>query len=342
MNRFKLAITFCCLVPSLMYSGCKEDPVIIQSQCKLTPLELSQPLFYPQLIASQQNPLTEEGVALGRKLYYDTLLSKGGPHSGKACATCHIQSKSFSLNTSGTAIIPHVNLAWKTHFLWNGAIDQGLEEAMMFEVNTFFNADVSHLQKTKTYPSLYLCAFGDSIVSVENTANALAQFLRSMTATNSRYDRYLRGQGQLTTSEKDGMNIFLSEKGDCFHCHTIPLLHDNEFHNIGLEDEFNSSNWGRYAVTNDSNDIGKFMTPTLRNIELTAPYMHDGRYATLMDVVEHYNTKVKISNFVDPILTKNNKENGLQLSEDDKQDLVAFLKSFTDQSFISNPDFSAP
>ena len=342
MKHLKLTISLFCIIPSILNSGCKEDPIIPPNICQTTPVELNQPLFYPQLILSQQNPLTVEGIALGRKLYYDTLLSHGGPHAGKACATCHIQNQSFSLGTSGTAIIPHVNLAWKTHFLWHGQIDEGLEAAMMFEVNDFFNTDVRHLQKTEFYPSLYLCAFGDSVISPENTAFALAQFLRSMTATNSRYDRYLRGQGQLTTSEKDGMNIFLSEKGDCFHCHTIPLLHDNSFHNIGLENEFNSSNWGRFSVTGDSNDIGKFMTPTLRNIELTAPYMHDGRYATLMEVVEHYNSQVKVSNFVDPILTKNNKVNGLQLTEDDKLDLVAFLKTLTDQSFINNPDFSAP
>lgn len=342
MNRMKLIVISSIFLTSIMYSGCKEERITSPKACETTMVSLEQPMFYPQLILADNNPLTVEGIELGRKLYYDSLLSKGGPHAGKSCATCHHQKQSFSLNTSGTAVIPHVNLAWKTHFLWSGEIEDGLEAAMMFEVNTFFGTNVKYLQQTPIYPTLFNCAFNDSIISSENTARALAQFLRSMTATNSRYDQYVRGQGKLTTSEKDGMSIFMTEKGDCFHCHTVPLTHDNSFHNIGLDDEFDAANWGRYTVTQDSNDIGKFMTPTLRNIDLTAPYMHDGRYATLLEVVEHYNSKVKESNFVDPILTKNNKINGLGLTEEDKQDLVAFLKTLTDQSFITNPKYAAP
>jgi len=250
----------------VIYSGCKEDKITSKKACEKTDVTLEQPMFYPQLILAEDNPLTVEGIELGRKLYYDTLLSKGGPHAGKACATCHHQKQSFSVNTSGTAVIPHVNLAWKTHFLWSGEIEEGLEAAMVFEVNTFFGTNVKHLQQSKSYPSLFNCAFNDSIISSENTAKALAQFLRSMTATNSRYDQYLRGQGKLTTSEKDGMQIFLSEKGDCFHCHTIPLTHDNSFHNIGLEDEFNASNWGRYLDWSSVSINFQFQIPKTHNL----------------------------------------------------------------------------
>jgi cytochrome c peroxidase len=140
----------------------------------------------------------------------------------------------------------------------------------------------------------------------------------------------------------NGFNIFTTEKGDCFHCHSLGLFTDNKFHNIGLDSEFTSINMGRYNVTLKQADMGLFKTPTLRNIQLTAPYMHDGRYLTLEQVVEHYNSGVKQSNTLDPIMTKPSKIYGLGLTPTEKQDLVAFLKTLTDTTFTKNPLLQNP
>jgi cytochrome c peroxidase len=138
----------------------------------------------------------------------------------------------------------------------------------------------------------------------------------------------------------NGYLLFNTERGDCFHCHSTPLFTDNTFRNIGLDSVFTTVNSGRYKITHDPQDKGKFKVPTLRNIELSAPYMHDGRFKTLEEVVEHYNSGVKLSETIDPIMTKAGKEYGLKLTVQEKTDLVNFLKTFTDYTFISNKAFS--
>ena len=163
-----------------------------------------------------------------------------------------------------------------------------------------------------------------------------------MKSSNSKFDRYQRQEEQLSNSELNGMTIFFTEKGDCFHCHGIPLMTNNEFHNIGLDSIFVGNNVGRNYITGSPYDLGKFKTPTLRNVELTSPYMHDGRFTTLEEVVEHYNSDVKRSATVDPIMTKPGKEYGLQLTTQEKQDLVAFLKTLTDWEFVNDTSLASP
>jgi cytochrome c peroxidase len=326
------------------FLGCKQDPVVEPKPGAKspTPVEMEIPPFFPRIKLPDNNPLTVEGIALGRRLYYDELLSKNGPLQGSSCATCHDQKKSFGSNASGTSVIPHVNMAWRTNFLWTGKLEGSLEDAMIFEVRDFFQSDLSELRKTTIYPTLFEDAFGSNEITLENTAFALAQFFRSLTSSNSRYDLYTREQTQFTGQEREGLRIFLSEKGDCFHCHTLPLTRDNSFHNIGLDSVFEGANQGRFLVTGDSNDIGKFMTPSLRNIALTGPYMHDGRFSTLEEVIEHYNTGVKRSDYLDPVMTKIGKERGLRLNPQDKADLLAFLRALTDTSFLNDPSLGSP
>ena len=158
----------------------------------------------------------------------------------------------------------------------------------------------------------------------------------------SKFDLFWEGKAELTQLEEIGYLLFNTEEADCFHCHSFPLLTDHGFHNNGLDSIFEGDNVGRYAVTNDPNDMGLFKTPTLRNIELTAPYMHDGRFATLEEVVEHYNTGVKHSQTLDGIMTKPGKEYGLELTPMEVAAVVAFLKTLTDTSFTTNPAFSDP
>jgi cytochrome c peroxidase len=290
------------------------------------------PAGFPPLVLHENNPISVEGIALGKRLYYDPILS-GGTNS---CSSCHFKSEAFSNTTVNS--LPHLNLGWQDHFLWNGSKTGLLEDVMMFEVQDFFGTDVSLLQQHAEYPALFEKVFGEGPITDQKIAFALAQFIRTIITSNSKFDRYLRGEVMLTTAEFNGLDIFFTERGDCFHCHAEGLFHDNSFHNIGLDSIYSSSNFGRFLVTGDSSDIGKFKTPTLRNIELTPPYMHDGRFTDLMQVLQFYNQGVKIHQYADPIMTKPGKEDGLDLSYQDLLDLKAFLFTLTDSTLINNPN----
>ena len=318
--------------------SCKKKGEIapIESSEELHYVNIERPTNFPEMILNSENPLSEEGIELGRKLYYDTKLS----NDGKSCSSCHFQNNSFSLPSVNS--LAHINLAWHSSFLWNGAVKGTLEDAMMFEVEDFFNTIVTNIQNDANYPQQFKNVFGNSTITTKNIAFALAQFIRSMVSSNSKFDKYLRGELILSSEEFSGMDIFLTERGDCFHCHSVGLFTDNNFHNIGLDDVFTSTNWGRFEVTNNEADKGKFKSPTLRNIELTAPYMHDARFSTLEQVVEFYNSGVKVTQYTDPIMTKTGKEFGLQLSSQEKSDLISFLKTLTDSTFVNNPKFSHP
>jgi len=326
-------------------SGCKDDYTYvpgIRSDFDPTPYSLEYPEYFPNLQIPEDNPMTVEGVKLGRSLYYDVKLSENGPMEGFSCSACHNQTTSFSNNVAGTSVLAHVNLAWNKSFLWEGKVAGNLEDIMKFEVEAFFKTDMYVLKSDPNYPDMYDDAFGSTAINSQRTAYALAQFFRTLISGNSKYDRVYRHEESYTESELRGQEIFLTERGDCFHCHTFPLLTENLFHNNGLDSVHSEENYGRYNVTGNMTDMGLFKTPTLRNVELTAPYMHDGRYATLHEVVEHYNTGVKHSNTLDPIMTKPGKEFGLGLTQQDKDDLVAYLKTFTDTTYINNPNLGSP
>ena len=323
----------------LLLNCAKSDPP--GDTVSTTPVSLEYPDYFPDVIIPDDNPLTAEGIELGRKLYYDRLLGEGGPQDGKSCSSCHSQAAAFT-STKGIAVLPHINLCWNESFLWNGKIEGTMEDIMLFEVDDFFQANIQLLQSDEKYPDLFYSAFGTKTITSERTAKALAQFFRSMISTNSRFDQYMKFEVSLTPSELNGLDIFFTERGDCFHCHGSPLFSDNDFHNIGLDSIFTSLNDGRFTISNETTDIGKFKTPTLRNIELTGPYMHDDRFTTLAEVVDHYNTGVLHSSTLDPIMTKPGKETGLGLNPQEKADLVAFLKTLTDTTFTTNPKLSNP
>jgi cytochrome c peroxidase len=169
---------------------------------------------------------------------------------------------------------------------------------------------------------------------------AIAQFERTLISGNSKFDKFLNGEATLTVQEQEGLNVFMDEeRGDCFHCHgnpNNPLWTDNQFHNNGLDATFTDLGLG--AVTGNPNDNGKFRSPTLRNLAYTAPYMHDGRFLTLDDVIEHYSSGLQNSSTIDPLMKKV-EQGGVQLSEEDKNNLKAFLLTLSDPSFINNPAF---
>ncbi len=301
------------------------------------PLAITVPANLPYMNIPPGNPTTVEGVRLGRMLYYDSLLHPDKIH---ACASCHIQSYGFT--TPGTSVIPHVNLAYSRKFLWDGHLQGTLETAMKFEVEEFFGTNISDFANHPVYPRLFMEAFGTYGVSLQRAEYALAQFLRTMVSGNSKFDRFMRHEENLTLQEMMGFNIFNTEKGDCFHCHSLSLMTDGELHNIGLDSVFTGANVGYFNHSGNPADLGKFKSPSLRNVALRNRFMHDGRFTTLDEVIEHYNSEVKISPSLDPIMTKPGKEFGLGLTPLDKANLKAFLNTLTDSTFNSNPQFSNP
>ena len=209
--------------------------------------------------------------------------------------------------------------------------------------NTWQNVVVT-LQATSEYPELFEQAFGSAIITREFVVKAIAQFERTLISGNSRFDKYLLGDNNaVTVQEINGFNVFMDEnRGDCFHCHGNefnPLWTNNGFHNNGLDSSFEDLGLGGF--TGDPLDYGKFKSPSLRNLAYTAPYMHDGRFATLDEVINHYSEGLVYSNTIDPLM-KNIAEGGAQLTDSDKADLKAFLLSLSEPEFTTNPAFLNP
>lgn len=313
-----------------------------------TPYTLKIPPRFPAPSIPADNPMTVEGVQLGKMLYFDPILSS----NGRSCSSCHHPDKSFSLplfmqsNGDVVSVPPHINLAFNPDYNWAGT-ESELEKVCMgdFEPH-FFNTNkdslYARLNRHPVYPGLFKTAFGaDDINALDyhtlktKITYSVAQYMRILISAQSKFDLYINHRAVLTTDERIGLGIYMSEKGDCFHCHGYPLLTDNLYHNNGLDSVFVGQNAGRFLITGNKGDMGKFSTPTLRNIEFTAPYMHDGRFATLEQVVEFYNSGVKHSETLDPIMTKPGKERTLNLSAYEKQCLVTFLKTFSDTAFLT-------
>ena len=310
--------------------GCEsptEEPTYVPK-----PYELEIPEGFPTMRIPDDNLLTVEGVELGRKLYYDKILHK---NEEKSCATCHIQDFSF---TSGIDVLPAVNLGWSQNYLWDGSVKGSVEDIMRHEIENFFETNLTLINNDPEYPKLFNEAFGVGEISTEEIVKALAQFFRTMNSGNSKFDRVLRNEENFTNEEFLGYELFFTERGDCFHCHATVFMTDNIFHNNALD---SLPDPGYFNVTGDSLDYGKFKSPTLRNIELTAPYMHDGRYQSLEEVVEFYSSGLNHSATVDPLM-KILSDGGVQLNMEEKAALVAFLKTLTDYEFIENPELSDP
>ncbi|HPD54091.1 MAG TPA: cytochrome c peroxidase [Bacteroidia bacterium] len=342
---------------ALSVSACRKDKTDEPEEAyQPTPYQFNVPAGFPQPKYYESNPLTVEGVRLGRMLFYDPILSS----NGKSCSSCHPQDEAFArsihVNPAGesVSIPPVINLTFNPDFEWYGQ-EPVMEHVPLADFGPeFFNSNMDTIRARLSGHALYpryvyealgisdLYAVGDEELK-HQLARSIIQFIRTIVSSNSKYDRVMRHQEVFTPEESDGSNIFFTERGDCFHCHGTALLTNNLFHNNGMDTVFVGQNLGRFLYTGDSSDIGKFSAPTLRNIELTPPYMHDGRFSTLEEVVEFYNSGVHWNSLnIDPIMTKPFKEYGLQLTAQEKADLVAFLKTFTDTSILTNPDFANP
>ncbi|MBD2704974.1 cytochrome-c peroxidase [Spirosoma sp. BT702] len=304
------------------------------------------------------NPTTQEGVYLGRLLFYEPLLSSTKTIS---CASCHQQARAF---TDGLALSVGVtgkttqrnsmsltNLLWVRQLFWDGRSNSLEEQALVplghaDEMGSKPNTAAKALQKTTLYPALFRLVFGSDTITDVRIGKALAQFERTLISANSRYDHYLLGTYQLTESEKRGMQLFNSAPsmernvrgGNCAHCHGGPKLYQEVFHNNGLDLKVTDA--GRQVITGLALDNGRFRVPTLRNIALTAPYMHDGRFATLEAVLNHYSEHIQNG----PTLSHElpGQTSGFHLTRNEKSDLIAFMHLFTDSTFVNNPQFADP
>ncbi len=358
--------------------GCKheEDPVPIPQGA--TPYVIEVPFGFPQKMnIPEDNPMTVEGVELGRYLFYDGRLSgRTHPDSLMSCGTCHFQEKAFECGIdhpdfvdghphglSGQAtphvMLPLINLVWNGNgYLWNGRLSEDNPNPAMHNIEDLvwmgvvapheMNGDTIRTKELIAsipgYRTLFKNAFGTETVTMKRISMAIAQFVRTLISANSKFDRYMSGEEQLSASELNGFVLFTTEAGaDCFHCHGgfgNPLFTTNLFYNNGKDTIFAGTD-DRFAFTGDPMDKGAYKATTLRNIELTGPYMHDGRFASLEEVIDFYAHGLLWSPYIDPLM-HHIANGGTQLTVAEKEDLLAFIRTLRDDEFLVNPAFASP
>lgn len=329
----------------LIVSACKKDEAIcVEGTNVLHPVGLDVPGNFPRPSSDPDNPLTSEGIALGKMLFYDTRLSGNNRIS---CASCHRSELAFSdgvalstIGESGQTLLRHspalINMVWMDKGLfWDGGATNLESQAFgpltsADEMHQNLNELEYELSQVPAYVQQFRVVFNSGIKAAA-VVKALAQFERTLISGNSRYDRYIRKEqgATLTAEELKGLNLVNSK---CRSCHAGELFTDNDFHNNGLDTDFSNTTFegvfqGRYRITYQLSDLGKFKTPTLRNVQFTAPYMHDGRFATLDQVLTNYAQNAGL---------------GTALSETEKKAILIFLKSLTDSSFIQNKNLQQP
>ncbi len=295
----------------------------------------------------KKNPLLPSKIELGRMLFYDPVLSRNNTIS---CASCHSRYNAFThvdhslshgINDRiGTRNSPALmNLAWQTSFMWDGAVNHLDMQALApishpDEMGEKIENVVSKLQSNQNYRSLFYKSYNDSTITGERVLKAMSQFMLTLVSANSKYDSVMRNQTQFTQKEKNGYMLF---QKNCSACHTEPLFTNQKFENNGLSVDTTLNDYGRMRITKNKNDSLKFKVPTLRNIEFSYPYMHDGRFKKLSEVIKHYTSGIIQSQTLSVHLQK-----PIILSSNEKVDLIAFLLTLTDKSFLFNPKYGFP
>ncbi|MEA3504532.1 MAG: cytochrome c peroxidase [Bacteroidota bacterium] len=355
-----------CLLMMMLFAGCSEDKSNIVPDP--TPYNFEIPPFFPtQLNIPEDNPMTVEGIDLGRNLFYDGRII-GRANEGKymSCGTCHRQENSFEIGlnrpfpigidggSTHNVMLPMINLVWNQNgYGWNGSVTS-IEQDVIITINSSseFNSSpeavVNAIENIDGYAELFEKAFGTKEVTIDRVAKAISQFIRTLISYNSRFDKYMRGDVQLTDEELSGFILFTTEEGaDCFHCHGgdgNPLFTTNLFYNHGFDSLFSGANedfGDRYHITGDEMDRGAYKATTLRNIEFTGPYMHDGRYETLEEVIDAYSFDLIWSPYINPLM-HHISDGGILMTPKEKNDLMAFLRTLSDYEFLENKDFGAP
>jgi cytochrome c peroxidase len=293
------------------------------------------------------NPLSKEGIELGRQLFYDGRLSLDGNYP---CASCHQQmggfgtyehDRSHGYNGSHTLRNAPVlfNLAWQDKFHWDGEFSSLFDEAAQpinghIEMAESFDGVISKLQKDPAYREQFRNVFRTEFISPAHVLKALAQFTGSMVSANSKYDRYKKGLATFTAQEESGYQVFQT---NCNSCHREPMFTDYNLRNTGLPVDNFLNDFGKMRISNDPGDSLKFKTPTLRNVYISSNYMHDGRFNTLAQCINHYRNGIQQSATLDPLLT-----NGIQLTDAEASDLALFLRTLTDSSFLQDARLGKP
>ena len=322
----------------LMALACNKQEELQEPPYNPTPIEFVKPINFPDPVYEfNKNPLTEEGFALGRKLFYDGRLSQDGLIS---CASCHHQANSFadlpankfSLGVGNTPGIRNtttiINVAWSSSFFWDGNTTHLDEQPIKpienpLEMHNNIPDILVKLRKDPVYLDMFKKAFGNPEITQEKMLKALSQFMVMCVSSNSKFDKVDRGEGETyTQQELDGSILF---KKICSACHSGNLFTDNKFHTNGiLPGPLNDS--GRYLITHDLNDVYFFKTPSLRNVAKTAPYMHDGAFKTLEEVIDFFDKGGNPNPHLSPLMKP------LGLSDQEKTDLIAFLKALTGET----------
>jgi cytochrome c peroxidase len=360
MRGHSILLVVMSLSLSLVFISCAdEEPTSPDDEFKTTPYELVMPSNLPPPIIPIDNQLTVEGIALGKALFFEKMMSKDGSVS---CGSCHAQEsaftdthKIFSEGIEGKIgdrnSMPIFNMFYHTKgFFWDGRAKTLREQSLQpiespLEMGESLENVVLKLESTEEYRALFYNAFGDSSVNSEKMSLAMEQFMLTLVSGDSKFDKFELGEATLTESEKRGKELFFTEfeensekrGADCFHCHGSADFSNHEFMNNGLDSETEFTDLGRAKFTNRPTDNAKFKTPSLRNVEVSGPYMHDGRFETLEEVVEHYNSGIKESPTLD--VNMHSIKEGMNLTAQEKQDLVAFLKTLTDEVYLNNPEY---
>ena len=316
------------------------------------PLDFTIPSNFPDLAYNiDGNRPTEKGFELGKKLFYDGRLASDGLVS---CGFCHLQANAFTHHghtvshgvgdALGTRNAPPIqNMAFQSIYMYDGTAENLDLQPIIpltsaIEMNGDLNAILKMMKEDKEYQKLFGQAFEDKAITTENMLKALSQFMVMMVSSNSKFDKYRRNEagGTFSSDELAGYNLF---KSKCASCHATDLMTDNSFRNNGLAVNPKVNDVGRYKVTEIVSDYYKFKVQSLRNVEVSAPYMHDGRFGTLEAVLNHYASGVNDSPTLDPILKQNGKL-GIELSDTDKKQIIAFLKTLTDTQYLTDKRFS--
>lgn len=340
-------------------AACKKDVIQQNPVMHITPAPLQIPPGFAPPYLPADNPQTKEGIYLGRRLFYEKRLSGDNTMS---CGTCHMQElnfaepKPFSVGIDGSVGNKNAmilsNMAWGSFFFWDGRRNT-LEEQIIdpienpIEMKSSWPDVIAKLRADPFYVKKFEEAFGPNAITKENASKAIAQFIRTMVSGNSKYDQgKFNNFANFTPLELDGKDLYMSEKGDCFHCHgdtntggIFGAYGKLQFSNNGL-DSLLVINSGRESVTGDTVDRAKFKIPSLRNVEYSFPYMHDGRFLTLRDVIDFYNTGGHVTPTTDPLMKKAGE--GRNWSEYQKSALIAFLRTLSDVDFLNDTTLSDP
>lgn len=345
MRQNRSFFIFSALFLSILYACSHENPFF---RIREKDVRLYIPKEFPSVSYDfTKNPITPEGFFLGRKLFYDPILSRD---SSTSCGSCHQRIAAFGhidhrlshgINgLIGTRNVPAIqNIIWQPNFMWDGGINH-LDLQPIAPITSSIEMDetlvhlIEKLNKHKVYPKLFKKAFKKNNIESADLLKALSQFVALMVSDSSKYDKYMRGEITFSSEEEKGLILF---RKHCENCHKEPLFSDFSFRNIGLAPDTALKDYGRYRITGLKSDSMKFRVPSLRNVEITYPYMHDGRFPRLKHVLDHYANGKFFTENVDELVKKN-----VGLSQEERAALIAFLKTLTDRSYTYDRRFIDP